>query len=182
MASRVVLAATGSDQPGIVAAVAERLAEAGYDIEDSAMTILRGRFSMMLAVAHAERRSAEDLRGAIGPAARDLGLAFHVDEARDATPAPTARAGDRDAVIISVSGANRTGIVARVARLLADRGANITDLETRLLSTGPVPVYVMQIEAEASSLDLEALRAALDSAGREIGVDVRVDRLETVDL
>lgn len=178
MGTRFLVTAAGADRPGIVAGVALALSEGGYDIEDSAMTILRGRFSMMLAVADPMGRPAAALDRTLAPAARDLGMSVHIDPGGE----PPAAARPRDAVIVSVSGANRVGIVARVARALADRGVNITDLETRLLSGGAVPVYVMQIEGEADRIDLDALRADLAAAGREVGVDVRVDRLETADL
>jgi hypothetical protein len=40
----------------------------------------------------------------------------------------------------------RPGILAGVTRALADRNANITDLETRVLGTEDEPVYAMVVE------------------------------------
>ena len=38
----------GHDRPGIIAQTAEVLAEAGMNLEDSSMTLLRGHFAMTL--------------------------------------------------------------------------------------------------------------------------------------
>ncbi|HEX9888825.1 MAG TPA: ACT domain-containing protein, partial [Nitriliruptorales bacterium] len=47
----LAVTAMGADRPGIVATVAEVLRDRGGNLEDSAMTILGGHFSMMLLVA-----------------------------------------------------------------------------------------------------------------------------------
>lgn len=183
MQTRFVVTATGTDRPGIVAAVAAALSAAGWDIEDSAMTNLGGRFAMILAVSRPEETPAADPAAALAAPARDFGLSVHVD-AGGAFPAGGGAPRDaaREAVSVSVSGANRLGIVARVAAALADREINIVDLSTRLLTAGPVPVYLMRIDAEAERIDLEALRRACDEAGRDLGVDVRIERLQSVEL
>ena len=41
---------------------------------------------------------------------------------------------------ISAAGPNRVGIVATLSRVLADHGANITEMSTRLLERTRVPV------------------------------------------
>lgn len=179
--ARFVLTACGADRPGIVAAVARALAAGGWDIEDSGATILGGRFAMMLVVAR-EGGDAGDLRRALEGPARDLDLAVHVDGAGPPAAAAAAGKASREAVVVSVSGANRIGIVARVAEVLAARGVNVTDLRTRLLAAGPVPVYLMRIDGEADRIDLEPLRADLEAAARGLGVDVRVEKIETAEL
>ena len=48
--------------------------------------------------------------------------------------------------MLSVYGADHPGIVAQVARTVADQGGNITDMNTA--SSGEVPVYVMVLEIQ----------------------------------
>ncbi|MFL5879210.1 MAG: glycine cleavage system protein R [Actinomycetota bacterium] len=49
--ARFAVSVFGRDRPGIVAAVSRVLADAGCNLEDTSMTILRGHFAMMLVVA-----------------------------------------------------------------------------------------------------------------------------------
>ena len=62
-----VLALTGRDRPGIVAAVTGVLLEHGLNLEDAEMAILRGHFAVMLVLRRrtgsTRRRSARDLDG-----------------------------------------------------------------------------------------------------------------------
>src|SRR5918992_733661 len=51
----LAVSAVGLDRPGIIAAVAERLAAHGANITDSRMAILRGHFALTLIVEGAER-------------------------------------------------------------------------------------------------------------------------------
>ena len=48
--ARFAVSVFGRDRPGIVAAVSRVLADAGCNLEDTSMTILRGHFAMMLVV------------------------------------------------------------------------------------------------------------------------------------
>jgi predicted amino acid-binding ACT domain protein len=47
---RFAVSVFGRDRPGIVAAVTRVLADAGCNLEDTSMTILRGHFAMMLVI------------------------------------------------------------------------------------------------------------------------------------
>ena len=46
--SLIAVTVVGHDRPGIIADVTGRLAELGFNLEDSTMTLLRGHFAMML--------------------------------------------------------------------------------------------------------------------------------------
>ena len=58
---RFAVSVFGRDRPGIVAAVTRVLADAGCNLEDTSMTILRGHFAMMLVVAGPAGAEAADL-------------------------------------------------------------------------------------------------------------------------
>lgn len=152
--------AIGTDQPGIVAAVAEVLQKRGGNVEDSAMTILAGHFAMMLLVQVDDR--ADTLRAALEEATTSLGLVITV------TPAEDGADRSMPTHVLSVYGSDHPGILAGVSAALARTGANITDLETRVLDAdGDAPVYAMVIElttadAEAVSTELEGVCAALE--------------------
>ena len=57
-----VLALTGRDRPGIVAAVTGVLVEHGLNLEDAEMAILRGHFAVMLVLTAADELDESALR------------------------------------------------------------------------------------------------------------------------
>ena len=81
--------------------------------------------------------------------------------------------------LVTVHGADRLGIVARLTGAMAAAGGNITDLTTRL--TGDLYVLVAEVDLPPAA-DAAQLRAALTDAGRELGVDVTMRRVENDEL
>lgn len=163
----VAVTAVGADRPGIVAAVTGVLLEHGGNLEDTAMTRLGGHFAMVLVVEVVEDAAA--LEAALADAAAPLGLVV--------TVRPIAEVADADDVgepyFVSVHGADRPGIVHRVASVLADHGANIVDLATHQLTTDAGTGYVVLLEVLVPG-DADALRAALEATAADLGVDVTV--------
>ena len=157
----LVVSAVGVDRPGIVAAVTRVLYEHGANVEDTSMTILRGHFAMTLVVAGDV--SAAALETSLTDVARDFGLLLTVREIGDDAETVAAVA----PYVVSVYGADRIGIVARVTGLLADRGVNITDLTTRLHGEA----YVMVVAADVpAAVDPDALAADLATLAADLGV------------
>src|SRR5215218_2861404 len=68
--TRFAVSVFGRDCPGIVAAVTRVLADAGCNLEDTSMTILRGHFAMMLVVAGPAGLGEPQLRAGLDPVAR----------------------------------------------------------------------------------------------------------------
>jgi glycine cleavage system transcriptional repressor len=165
----VAAIAVGEDRPGIVASVCEVLLGHGANLEDTSMTILRGHFAMMLVVAVPEGTDPDRLQGDVAAAVPDLVVTVRALP-EDVTAAP---AGPRWAV--SVYGADHPGIVYRVTRLLADRGANVVDLSTRVIGPADRPVYAMLLEVTLpAGADAEGLASSLRALGRDLGVECTV--------
>jgi glycine cleavage system transcriptional repressor len=167
--SELAVTAIGADRPGIVAAVARVLHDRGGNVLDSAMTILAGQFAIMLLVETDDDPDA--LRDALFAGGGELALTVTV------TPAGTSNAPSDPTHVLSVYGSDRPGIMAGVAEALADVGANITDLETRVLSASDAPVYAMVIEL--ATADAERVAAVLDDVCARLGVDHTLRALET---
>ena len=158
------LSAMGADRPGIVATISERLVAHGVNVTDSHMGILRGHFAMTLIVAVPDdvRALEDDLRRA----ADELGLeALTLAPVADAAPM-----GTEPTHTVTVYGADHTGIVAAVARTLADAGVNVVDLNTRL--TGDLYVMFLEVAAPDGVPDL-------GDVARAQGVEVSVQPLDT---
>ena len=158
------MSAVGLDRPGIIAAVAERLAAHGANVTDSRMAILRGHFAMTLIVEGAERDAlARDL------ARLDALQSFSVTEVAEAAANPRSQPN----AVVSVHGADHPGIVAAVTRVLADAGANVCDLQTRLARS----LYVMVIDV-AVPPGVEGLEERLRAVAAEQDVTVTLRPLE----
>lgn len=166
----LAVTAMGADRPGIVAAVARVLHERGGNIEDSAMTILGGRFSMVLLVAVDD--TADELQDALQQATADLGLDLHVTEPGAAHDAAAATH------LLSVYGSDHPGILAAISAALAEVGANVTDLSSRLIGATEEPVYALVVEL--STGDEQAVGRAVQEAAAELGVDWTLRALDDV--
>lgn len=161
----------GKDRPGIVAHVTAALYEAGCNLGEASMMRLGGNFSIMMMVGF--EGSAGQLRDIVEPVADSMSLHYHVDRIE-------ARLHNHVApdVTITVYGADRAGIVAKVTGALAEAGLDILDLESDVGGTEAAPIYIMHIEGHARE-GIEPLRSALDIVARE-GVDVRLDPVQTM--
>jgi glycine cleavage system transcriptional repressor len=172
----LALYAIGRDRPGIVAAISQVLLHHGVNIEDSQATILRGHFAMVQVLRAPDGVNTRELLDELMHAAEDLDLEWiHVDEVADA---------DADAVvdpthILTVYGGDHAGIVHAVASVLAERGIGITDLNSRVVTEGREPLYVLMLEVAIPEDALHGdLRSELDAVGRREGVEVTLRELE----
>ena len=171
----LALSAIGKDRPGIVAAVTRVLLDHGLNIEDSQATILRGHFTMMLVVAVPDELDGDALAADLERVREELGLEAvalqDVDELETAPPRPSH--------MVTVYGVDHPGIVHRATSALAERGVDITDLNTRLVGAAEQPLYALLMEvALPESSSPEDLRSALEEVGRREGVEVTLNELE----
>ena len=168
----LAITVVGHDRPGIIAQAAEILADCGMNLEDSSMTLLRGHFAMTLICAgDAEAGVVEAALQPLADGSLDVTVR-EVPDDHDQRPSG-------DTYLVTVHGADRLGIVARLAGVLADAGGNITDLTTRL-SNG---LYVLLAEVDLpASAQVDELRARLAEVSDELGVDAGLRLLENDDL
>ncbi len=166
-----MLTLVGKDQPGIVAQVSRALYEGGSNLGETSMVRLGDSFTIMMMVHYGQ--SGADLAALLRPVTDNLGLAVHLD------PIPgVLHSGVPPEVCITVYGADRAGIVAQVTGALAQAGLNITDLSSTVAGSAAQPLYVMQIEGQASQ-GLAALEQAIAQATRD-GIEVHLQSLDTL--
>ena len=170
------LSAVGRDKPGIVATVSEILVRHRVNVEDSQMTILRGHFTMMLVVSAPEEADPGTLRAELAEAGRRLELEAvllspieELDPALDVQPSQ----------MVTVYGADHPGILHAATAAMAGLGADITDLNTRLVGDDREPIYALLMEvALPEGVDAAELERVLGEVATEQGVDVSVRPLE----
>ena len=176
-----VISAIGKDQPGIVAAVARVLYEAGCNLEDSSMTILGGEFAIILIVTLPMELELDELDHRFNSVRRALRLTVFLKAvgSREVQRKPVAG----NPYMISVYGVDQAGIVYQVAELLAKDKVNITDVNTRRIVQGSSPIYMMMIEVEfPKGLRPDSLKRRLEELGRRLSVTVTLHPIETPTL
>jgi glycine cleavage system transcriptional repressor len=166
-----MLTVVGADRPGIVAHVTHALHEGGCNLGEASMMRLGGNFSIMLMVRYAG--TARELDSLVEPVTESLGLKLHIDpiEAR-------LHQHVEPDVHITVTGADRAGIVAQATGALAEAGLDILNLDSDVAGTEDRPIYVMQIEGRARE-GIKSLESAIGIIRRQ-GIDVTLTPLDTV--
>lgn len=165
-----MLTLIGEDKPGIVAAVTQSLFELGLNLGETSMLRLGGNFTIMMMVTGTDGEQA--LRERLQPVIEAQGMCLHIDPI-------TARLHEHllPNIQVTVSGADRAGIVAQVTEALAESGFNILDLESDVAGTAEQPVYIMQI-AGVADVAVEKIDTAM-AALRDQGVDINVTAIDT---
>lgn len=145
MARTYLLWASGSDQPGIVAAVTGTLFQFGCNLEDSSMMRLGSEFGMFLIFT-----APGDVPHALSSVLRSVEKKFKLNIGLKPLTRAEARfaATKGEPAIVSVHGPDRRGLVFRVTEQLARLRFNITDLSTHRTTRGPRPGFILLIEGE----------------------------------
>ncbi|WP_292459900.1 ACT domain-containing protein [Methanothermococcus sp.] len=72
--------------------------------------------------------------------------------------------------VITVTGKDRTGIVAKIANALAENDVNILDIRQSIMDG--LFTMIMLVDISKSKKDFEVLSQELENIGEEIGVKV----------
>ncbi len=173
------LSAIGRDRPGIVADLAELIFECDCNLEDSSMTILGSEFAVLLLLSG----EAPELERRLGAGCKRLEWEKRLTvffRPLDADPGAATPGRRTVGMECEVSGVDKAGIVARVARTLADLGVNITALQTQS-RPGPetgTPMFTMRVRmAVPAELGRAVLRARLERVAAELRVDLSLAEL-----
>ena len=162
-----MLTLVGKDQAGIVAKITGALFATGAQLGKASMMRLGGNFTIMLMV-----NSDLDIKllcEAVKPVVEQLALTYHFQEIEvdiHDHQIPDTR--------ISVYGADRPGIVAKVTAALMESGFNILDLESDVAGEDDDSIYIMHIEgiAEHGPDEIESLLKSQLEANINIDVSV----------
>lgn len=174
--SKTVVFVLGPDRPGIIAAVSQTLFEHGCNLEDVSQTSLQTQFvGIFIAVLGGGARE-EDLLRALRERLDPLDLFVHLSPVGRAAGGPATPC---EPHVITTVGPDRPGLVAGIAGLLAQYGANITNLKAIARSDREGLEYVTFYEVDIpADTDRQAFRGALRERARELGLDVNFQHRE----
>ncbi len=174
MKTYFILSALGKDRPGIVADVSEVIYECGGNIEDSSMSLLRNHFALLLLFSTEREEVNQKLSSGLKRLEWEKNLTVFYSPITFEEAYPNVKA-QTDPFKITTSGVDHAGIVFKVCRLLADRGINIVDMETRrvLSAESGTPLFEMDIDIEIPrSISDEGLRGDLHGLANGLMIDL----------
>ena len=175
MGKHFLINAFGKDRPGIVAEVSKILYENGFNLENSTMSKLADEFTIMLVVYTDKDLSAEEVEKLFIPVKEKLGLDIYVKEIDYSN-----EENKKDTLYkVIVYGADKPGIVYKVAKLMADEGINIVDMTTE--KTSDIYILITDIDIP-ENVDFEEFKAKVKELQDDIDVDISCEKIEVLEL
>ncbi len=170
MHSSLVLTVISPDRPGLVETLAATIAQHDANWLESRMARLAGKFAGVLRVdvPQEQRQSLTDALNNL----RDTGLTIIVEFSDD--PAP-AKQPHQHPLILNLIGHDRPGIVRDVSRALAQRGVNVVDFHTQVISAAMTGDPLFKATAELLApvdTHIDELRDALDQLAHGLDLDL----------
>ncbi|AZS35620.1 Formyltetrahydrofolate deformylase [Microbacterium lemovicicum] len=166
----LVLTVVGDDRHGLVAAVADIVGEHGGNWENSELAELAGAFAGIVEISVPDAREAE-LRAALGRLEGMLSVTVHAGT-------PTAAAAGERRVTIRVLGNDRPGIVKDVSSTVAAQALSIERMTTETRDAAMAGGRLFEatiVAAVAASVDVDAVRSAVEALATDIQVDVALE-------
>ena len=171
MPSCLVLTIIGPDRPGLVESLSQVVADHDGNWLESRMSHLAGMFAGILRVAVPEAR-VDALRGALGELqARGLRIIVETSDAVDAGV-------DSRLLRLALIGNDRPGIVREIAHALAERGVNVEELDTELVSapmSGEPLFKATALLRAPAALSLDELSDRLEELAHDLVVELSLD-------
>ena len=168
------LSAIGHDRPGIVADLAELIFECDCNLEDSSMTLLGAEFAVLLLLSGQGEEIERQLSSACKRMEWEKRLAIFL-RPLEGEPIPYG-VGERVlSYELQATGLDKAGIVARVARCLANHSINILHVETH---SRPEPgsgtaIYTMRIHmAVPEQVNIANVHEQLEHIADELHIHV----------
>ena len=78
--------------------------------------------------------------------------------------------------VISVLGKDRSGVVAAIATVLADCGANIDDISQTIIGEGRMFSMTMMVSLDVATADFNTVQERLTVTGESLGMQVLIQR------
>ncbi len=171
------LAAIGRDRPGIVADLSEFVFACGCNLEDASMTMLGDEFATLMLLSGVGDDLATKLADGVRKLEWERRLTIFL-RPLEAEPVRADLAGHEE-WRLTARGIDKAGIVANVARRLANRDILIADLRGRIIPMpqSGTPLYVLDLRLLVPpSVEIDDLRRDLAETARQLEVEIDLVR------
>ena len=169
MVRAMVLTVIGKDQPGLVEALSDVIAQHEGSWDESRMTRLAGHFAGVVQI-HIKEERAEALIASL-PTLAGRGLSVHVVDS-DWTLAVLDHC---KPLQLELLGQDRPGIVREISRTLASLGVSVQELRTIIESAPMSGERLFRGEAELvppTGVGFEEIRTALEKLADDMVIDI----------
>lgn len=176
-----LLTSGGVDRKGIVFELTEILKKHGFNIEDSSMMLLRHTFSMIVLLSHKIDFGGGRLKkfhAEIKSFTKKSGMNAGI---KNISPVVMSEYGEEGNIyMLSISGADKPGIVNAVTAVLFKNGVNIIDMETKSSQKTSPAAYYMFLQVDIpEKIKIGKLERELKVTGKKIGVHISVNKVES---
>ncbi|HNZ29657.1 MAG TPA: ACT domain-containing protein, partial [Candidatus Goldiibacteriota bacterium] len=177
MKERLMLIAGGVDKKGVVYALTSILKKFNFNIEDSSMLMLRKTFSMIMLLSSDKKYDKSRFSGEISSFMDKFGMTVDI---RTISEKEMNESADKGRVYsISISGADKPGIVNGITEVIFKNNGNIVDLETKSSERVKPHAYYMFMEVCVSNDKAgKKLESALKLKAKKLGVHVTMEKVE----
>ncbi len=177
MSQYFLLWTIGPDRPGIVSEVSKTLYENGCNLEDSSMMRLGSEFGILLIFTSNKSISARLFSKLKTKFSLSVGLKKISRQLASFKPAKDS------AVIVTVHGTDKPGLVFNVTHALAQQKFNITDLSTHRTTSKGKPGYILFIEGElASAAHFKKMESTLSALAKKLDVRISLQPVNAAPL
>jgi glycine cleavage system transcriptional repressor len=177
MKTNFLLIAGGVDRKGTVYNLTKILGKYSFNIEDSSMIMLRRTFSMIMLLSAENKIENSLFKGELKKFSEKHKMTVEIKKIgkKEMKEYPD----DELRCSISISGADKPGIVNVMTKKLYEAGANIIDLETKSSDRIKPHAYYMFLEVSLPERgDLKKVRNMLVKEGKKLGVHVSMDEVD----
>ena len=171
MSISLIVTVSGPDRPGLVETISQSVADHQGSWLESRMARLAGQFAGILRVSVPAGRIDELSREL--QAMESKGLLITLARSDVDPPRSSARE-----MRLEIIGSDRPGIIRDISHALADRGINVCELRTEIMSAPMSGELLFIANADLwipTDLNLEALRKDLEALANELMVEVDLD-------
>ncbi len=176
MKTRYLLIAGGVDQKGIVFNLTKILKNYKFNIEDSSMVMLRRTFSVIMLLSGEKGALPQKLQKEMEAFSKKYSMTLDIKKITEKEMKEYP--GEGSTYTISISGADKPGIVNAITEKLYKSGANIIDLETKSSEKVKPHAYYMFLEVSMPGKDgVKALEKTLSEEAKKLGVHVSVNEV-----
>lgn len=167
----LVITLMGPDRPGLVSLVSDKVAEHGANWTDSVMANFAGQFAGIIQLEVPAVECAALTAGLRELESAELRINIATGPGAASTTALRR-------LKLNLVGHDRPGIIHTISSQLAQRGASIEKLQTRVTSAAWSGEQMFEMEAQFAvplTLDAEELRTGLEGLANELMVDITFD-------
>lgn len=177
MSGKFLLLAGGIDKKGIVYKLTGILKKHKFNIEDSSMVMLRRTFSIIMLLTNKYKIDEKIFQKDICDFMNKNQMVVDIRMITENEMKEYREEGK--IYLISISGADKIGIVNEITKFLFKNKVNIIDLETKSSEKVKPHAYFMHLEVDVpKEIDIKKIEKKLNDICKKIGINANINPVE----